>query len=41
LYRHGFLISPAMLDAALEWLQFETTERALTWGLRVEDERNH
>jgi glycine oxidase len=41
LYRHGFLISPAMLDAALEWLQHETTERALTWGLRVEDERNH
>ncbi len=41
LYRHGFLISPAMLDAALEWLGHETTEWALRWGLRVEDERNH
>lgn len=41
LYRHGFLISPAMLDAALEWLHSETTEWALRWGLRVEDERNH
>ena len=41
LYRHGFLISPAMLDAALEWLQYQTTESALNWGLRVEDERNH
>ena len=41
LYRHGFLISPAMLDAALEWLQSQTTEWALRWGLRVEDEQHH
>ncbi|MEY2803379.1 MAG: hypothetical protein RL657_715 [Pseudomonadota bacterium] len=41
LYRHGFLISPAMLDAGLEWMQSQTTEWALRWGLRVEDERNH
>ena len=41
LYRHGFLISPAMLDAGLEWLNHQTTESALSWGLRVEDERNH
>jgi glycine oxidase len=41
LYRHGFLISPAMLDAALEWFNSETTEWALRWGLRVEDETHH
>lgn len=41
LYRHGFLIAPAMLDAGLEWLQHQTTESALRWGLRVEDEQNH
>jgi len=41
LYRHGFLISPAMLDAGLEWMQTQTTEWALRWGLRVEHEPNH
>ncbi|MEY2659329.1 MAG: hypothetical protein RLZZ123_501 [Pseudomonadota bacterium] len=41
LYRHGFLISPAMLDAALEWMQTQTTEWALRWGLRVEHEPHH
>ena len=41
LYRHGFLISPAMLDAGMEWMQTQTTEWALRWGLRVEHEPNH
>ena len=36
LYRHGFLIAPAMLDAALEWVQHQTTTLAAKFGLRFE-----
>ena len=36
LYRHGFLIAPAMLDAALEWINQGSTELAAKFGLRFE-----
>ncbi len=35
LYRHGFLIAPAMLDCALEWLDAQTTHLAQSFGLKV------
>ena len=41
LYRHGFLVAPAMLDAGLEWLHRESTELAESWGLPTHHERNH
>ena len=34
LYRHGFMISPAMLDAVLEWMQQGRTELAQQLQLR-------
>ncbi len=34
LYRHGFMISPAMLDAVLEWMQQGSTELAAQLQLR-------
>jgi glycine oxidase len=33
LYRHGYMISPAVHDAALEWLNTGQSELAQTWGL--------
>ena len=36
LYRHGFLIAPAMLDVVLEWVQTQTTELATTFELKFE-----
>jgi glycine oxidase len=36
LYRHGFLISPAVLDAALEWILQGRSTLASTWPLRIE-----
>lgn len=36
LYRHGFLIAPAMLDAALEWMQQQTTTLAAKFDLKFE-----
>jgi glycine oxidase len=35
LYRHGFMISPAVLDATLEILEFDHSKTALELGLRV------
>lgn len=34
LYRHGFMISPALLDATLEWVNQQSTVLADTLGLR-------
>jgi glycine oxidase len=36
LYRHGFLISPAMLDVAIEWVQHHTTHLAEQFNLKFE-----
>ena len=36
LYRHGFMISPAMLDAVLEWMQHGTTTLAQQLNLRFD-----
>ena len=36
LYRHGFLISPAMLDVAIEWVQHHTTTLATQFQLKFE-----
>lgn len=35
LYRHGFMIAPALLDAALEWVDHGTLTLAQTLGLKV------
>ena len=35
LYRHGFLIAPAMLDCALEWVDAQSLQLAQSFGLRV------
>jgi glycine oxidase len=35
LYRHGFLISPAVLDCALEWMDHQSTNLAQDLGLSV------
>jgi len=35
LYRHGFLIAPAMLDCALEWIDAKSLQLAKSFGLRV------
>ena len=37
LYRHGFLIAPALLDAVMDCVASGRSERAEQWGLRVED----
>lgn len=36
LYRHGYLIAPAMLDAVLEWVDTGTTALAQALGLRFQ-----
>jgi len=36
LYRHGFMISPALLDVVLEFVQEQTTTLAATLDLRME-----
>ena len=36
LYRHGFLISPAMLDVVIEWVQHHTTNLATQFQLKFE-----
>jgi glycine oxidase len=36
LYRHGFLIAPAMLDVVLEWVQTRTTALAATFELKFD-----
>lgn len=36
LYRHGFLISPAMLDVVMEWVQHQTTTLATQFNLKFE-----
>ena len=40
LYRHGFMISPAALDCALELLEFGTSKTALDLGLSVTQDCN-
>lgn len=35
LYRHGFLISPAMLDVVMEWVQHQTTHLATQFNLTL------
>jgi glycine oxidase len=37
LYRHGFLIAPAMLDVTLEWVQHQTRSLATALELRFEN----
>jgi glycine oxidase len=37
LYRHGFLIAPALLDAVMDCVASGCSERAEQWGLQVED----
>jgi hypothetical protein len=37
LYRHGFLIAPALLDAVMDCVAGGRSERAEQWALRVED----
>jgi len=36
LYRHGFLIAPAMLDMVLEWVNHGSTQLADTFSLAIE-----
>ncbi|MEY3652114.1 MAG: hypothetical protein RL739_284, partial [Pseudomonadota bacterium] len=36
LYRHGFLIAPAMLDALMQWLHTGQHPMADNWGLRFD-----
>lgn len=36
LYRHGFLIAPAMLDVVLEWVEHQSTELAAKFTLKFE-----
>ncbi len=36
LYRHGFLIAPAMLDVALEWVEHQSSELAAKFELKFE-----
>jgi len=36
LYRHGFLISPAILDVVIEWVQHGTTQLAQQLQLKFE-----
>jgi glycine oxidase len=37
LYRHGFLIAPALLDATLEWVQHGSLKLAKQFQLKVHD----
>jgi glycine oxidase len=34
LYRHGFLIAPAMLDVVAEWVQHQTSTLATQFNLK-------
>ena len=36
LYRHGFLIAPAVLDALMQWLHTGQHPMADNWGLRFD-----
>lgn len=36
LYRHGFLIAPAMLDVVMEWVQHQTTNLATQFNLKFQ-----
>lgn len=36
LYRHGFLISPAMLDVVVEWIEHHTTQLAQQFHLKFD-----
>lgn len=36
LYRHGFLISPALLDVVLEWIEHHTTHLATQFNLKLQ-----
>ena len=36
LYRHGFLIAPALLDATLQWMDQGASPLAASWGLRIQ-----
>ena len=36
LYRHGFLISPALLDVVVEWVQHQTTTLATQFNLKLD-----
>ena len=36
LYRHGFLISPAMLDVVVEWVEHQTTTLASQFNLKFD-----
>ena len=40
LYRHGFMISPAVLDCALELLKYGTSKTALDLGLSMTQDNN-
>ena len=40
LYRHGFMISPAVLDCALELIEFGTSKTALDLGLSMTQDNN-
>ena len=41
LYRHGFMISPAVLDCALELLESGTSKTALDLGLSITQDNDH
>ena len=41
LYRHGFMISPAVLDCALQVLEQGSSKTALELGLTVFQDNNH
>jgi glycine oxidase len=36
LYRHGFLIAPALLDATLQWMELGASPLAASFGLRIQ-----
>jgi glycine oxidase len=36
LYRHGFLIAPALLDATLQWMDHGASPLAASFGLRIQ-----
>jgi glycine oxidase len=41
LYRHGFMIAPAVLDCALELLASSESNTALELGLNIIKDANH
>ncbi len=38
LYRHGFMIAPALLDMAMEWIETGRSELAARWALPIEQD---